>query len=537
MNQFSTSSKIAATVRRCGVFSLLVTVGSLVSAQVSDDSSTRSTAKAPESSTAATYGGESEPKRDPVEMNGPIFVDWPKPQVALVFSGEQEGYLEPCGCAGLHNQKGGLKRRMTLFDQLRSQDWPLVAIDAGGLANRPGAQSQIKMQRAIESLIKLGYAAVGLGTPELGMDMLSVAINLDPENNPLTSANVGLVDFSSGFTRRFKVVEAGGKKIGITSVLGKKEVVELKNASDLVLMSPDEALAEVAPPLRDGNCDQLVLLVYGDAEEARRLARKFPIFDWVVAAKGAQEPLLQAAPIEGTKSHLVEVGHKGMYVVVVGLYDDPSKPFRYEKVPLDARFADAPEMQQMMVDYQEELKTLGLAGLGVKELPHTSGREFAGSAACAECHTKATEVHRNTPHFHATETLEARTSPPRMHDPECLSCHVTGWEPQKYFPFTSGYVSLEKTPNLVGNGCENCHGPAAKHVAVELGELEVSDEELEKLRADLRLKVVENEGNKEGQVFKEGKVVNMCMQCHDQDNSPDFDFQKYWPQVEHHGKD
>ena len=194
-------------------------------------------------------------------------------------------------------------------------------------------------------------------------------------------------------------------------------------------------------------------------------------------------------------------------------------------------------MQRMMTEYQEELKTLGLAGLGLKPSPHSTSREFAGSAACADCHTEATEVFVNTPHFHATETLATRTSPPRMHDPECLSCHVTGWEPQKYFPFTSGYLGLAKTPNMTGNGCENCHGPAAKHVAVELGELEVSEEEQEKLRADLRLKIVENEGNKEGQEFANGKVVKMCMQCHDQDNSPDFDFQEYWPQVEHHGKD
>jgi hypothetical protein len=27
------------------------------------------------------------------------------------------------------------------------------------------------------------------------------------------------------------------------------------------------------------------------------------------------------------------------------------------------------------------------------------------------------------------------------------------------------------------------------------------------------------------------------MQCHDLDNSPDFDFQLYWPHVKHEGKD
>src|SRR5689334_17284064 len=52
-------------------------------------------------------------KVDPIAVNGEIFIDqatkqpWPKPDVALVFSGEQNGYLEPCGCAGLVNQKGG----------------------------------------------------------------------------------------------------------------------------------------------------------------------------------------------------------------------------------------------------------------------------------------------------------------------------------------------------------------------------------------------------------------------------------------------
>ena len=29
------------------------------------------------------------------------------------------------------------------------------------------------------------------------------------------------------------------------------------------------------------------------------------------------------------------------------------------------------------------------------------------------------------------------------------------------------------------------------------------------------------------------KAVNNCLECHDLDNSPQFDFDTYWPQVEH----
>jgi hypothetical protein len=188
----------------------------------------------------------------------------------------------------------------------------------------------------------------------------------------------------------------------------------------------------------------------------------------------------------------------------------------------------------MHVDYQQQLEQLGLENLGLKPGLHPTGRKFAGSAVCADCHLSATDVYENTPHFHATDTL-LRLNPPRQFDPECLSCHATGWEPQKYFPFESGFLGLQKTPELVGNGCENCHGPAARHVAAETGEIAATDQEMEALRAALRLKNVENEGNMKGQVF--GKVVELCMQCHDLDNSPDFDFQEFWPQVEHEGKD
>jgi hypothetical protein len=57
----------------------------------------------------------------------------------------------------------------------------------------------------------------------------------------------------------------------------------------------------------------------------------------------------------------------------------------------------------------------------------------------------------------------------------------------------------------------------------------------EALRAELRMHVGPKDGNKDGQTF--GPAVRNCMRCHDLDNSPDFDFQQYWPKVKHGGKD
>jgi hypothetical protein len=500
---------------------------------------------ADEHAQGAAAGGYADKKEkvDPIAANGPIFVDWPKPDVALVFSGEQDGYLEPCGCAGLENQKGGLRRRATFLKELRAKGWPIVEMDSGGQEKHFGIQAEIKVDFALRALAKMEYAAVGLGADDLRIDLLPIVINLDAATNPLVSANVGIVDFESGLNKRFKVVEAGGMKIGITSVLGKKDLARLQNVTDFKLLEPEAALAEVVPQLKAAGCDQIVLLAHAEPEESKQLARRFRDFNWVITAHGAEEPPIEAARIEGTDAHLIEVGHKGMYVTVIGLYRNndgnresnaPSPPFRYQRVPLDHRFGDAAEIDAMHHEYQKRLQTLGWEGLGLKPTLHPSGRLFAGSKVCADCHLTATDVYEKSPHFHATETI-VKLQPARHFDPECVSCHATGWEPQKYFPFESGFLGLEKTPTMTGNGCENCHGPAARHVAAESGELSLSDAQIEELRAALRIAIVPNEGNKEGQVF--GKVVDMCMQCHDLDNSPDFDFQKYWPEVKHVGKD
>ncbi len=476
---------------------------------------------------------------DALKKNGgPLFVDWPKPDLVLVFSGEMDGYLEPCGCAGLENQKGGLKRRQTFLKQLADDGWPVIALDMGGQIRRFGPQADIKYRFAMKALTTLGYPAIGLGIKELQLDanyLAYVLSNFEDVPNPLVSANVSIIDPGLGLSSRYRVIQAGGKKIGVTSVLGKKHQADLQNSPDILWTDPAVAIGKILPELLNANCDLLTLLVHADPDEATALAKQFPQFQFVATTGGAEEPPHRWVTIEGTETQLIEAGHKGMYVIVIGMYNDPQQPLRLQRVPLDHRFEDSDQMQELLVEYQNELKTLGLSGLGLSGNKHPVD-SFVGSEACADCHTEATEVFLETPHSHATQTL-VDLDPPRHFDPECLSCHVTGWNAQEFFPYASGYMGLKETPLLTDNGCENCHGPGASHVAAENGDTDADDDELERLRAAMRLKIVENEGNQEGQEIKTAFVVKMCLDCHDLDNSPEFDFQEYWKHVEHHGKD
>ncbi len=459
-----------------------------------------------------------------------LFKGWGQPSVTLVLTGQQKGYIEPCGCTGLANQKGGLARRQTLIRELQAKGWPLCSLDVGNQVRRFGRQAELKFQITAEGLTQMGYQAIAFGELDLSLSVGEVAaatMSSDDKPSVFVSANAAVLDRS--LTPRFQIVEAGGQRIGVTSILGTAEQKKLSN-SEIVLQPVAESLAEVWPELEQAECDLYVLLAHASLDESRELARKFTGFDVIVSSGGFGDPTYEPETMEDTEAILVQVGVKGMFVGVVGFFPDDEQRLRYQRVPLDARFADAPEMLDLLKSYQEQLEITGLEGLGVKPVQHATGRQFVGSQACADCHTKAFAVWKETPHAHATDSLvypNERSEIPRHHDPECLSCHVTGWNPQSYFPYTSGYLGLEAPPLLVGNGCENCHGPGSAHVAAESGDVDASDELLKELRMAMRLPLA--------------KAEQKYMECHDLDNDPNFHlegaFERYWPQVEHRGLD
>ena len=148
-------------------------------------------------------------------MREPLFVDWPEPQWALLVTGRQRGYLEPCGCAGLENQKGGLMRRQTLIDRLANRGWRVVSVDVGNQVRRIGEQAEVKFDYSVEALRLMQYAAVGFGPDDLRLSATHLVKAItDDEFQPqlFASANVSLFDES--FTSLYRIVTVGGRRVG-----------------------------------------------------------------------------------------------------------------------------------------------------------------------------------------------------------------------------------------------------------------------------------------------------------------------------------
>ena len=473
-------------------------------------------------------GEDSGAKATADELKPPVpFDGWTKPVLAFFVTGQQMGYIEPCGCTGLENQKGGLARRFTLLKQLREEKgWNVVPLDVGNQVRRYGPQSVIKFQRTSDAMRTMGYKAVAFGPDDLLLPATELLSSTSPAEGAsiFTSTNVEVI--SRDFTPAWQVIEAGGKKIGVVAILGDSLRQKLQG-DEVTFLPAADSLQAALEKVREAGCDFHILLAHASLDESRQLAKLAGAFDLVITGGGIGEPTLEMEKIEGCKAQMVQVGTKGMYAGVVGLFDDADSPLRYQRLSLDSSYKDAPEMLKLLADYQEELRQLGLEGSGAREQPHPSGNRFVGTEKCGECHLKALAVWEKTPHSHATDSIVRPTTGrgdiPRHYDPECISCHATGWEPQKFFPFTSGYLDLEKTAHLKHNGCENCHGPGSAHVAAEEGE--GGDEQRMMLRESMKLPLAGD------------RAKLKCLECHDLDNDPHFKFEEYWPKVEHVGKD
>ncbi|MEI7863436.1 MAG: hypothetical protein WCJ21_12425, partial [Planctomycetota bacterium] len=211
------------------------------------------------------------------ERNGPVFQGWAQPRAVIVFTGELDGYIEPCGCTGKENQKGGLSRRENFLQALQSVGWPVVAVDLGGQVRRFGRQSEVKFQSISDGLRTMNYAGVGLGPDDLRLpaeELVAAVAAVGDQPTPFLSANVGLLGLVNNITPRQRIVEVGGLRIGITAVLGDKQAAQVRNDAIEVIPAA-EALAGPAAAFTKAGCTHQVLLSWADPEETKALAARY----------------------------------------------------------------------------------------------------------------------------------------------------------------------------------------------------------------------------------------------------------------------
>lgn len=460
---------------------------------------------------AGTQGSGAQGKGSP-DRGAPTVIG---ERVRLLVSGSLDGRLEPCGCAG--GQLGGLPRRMAhLLEPGRSYDF---LIEGGNLVR--GA-TPIEHEKAITAVLVLfgmsrRYDALAVGPHDLAL----------PADWPpfLTAMQVPVLASDLQSTvgewpgQAFLERDVRGTPVRLAALTMRLPAANggengANAAAGLTLLAPEQAWQRA---MQGATPETMrVLLVHDAPDRVRALARTLePRPDLVVGIDDTHtEPPAGPETDPEIGVPIVHPGIRGRYLLDLTLARTSAGPrvLAYEPVPLrgsDTKpgAGEDPDTKQLLLQHREQVAEQDVLEKMAGTLPAPKGGAYVGSAACKECHREDYEIWELKKHARAWQTLVDAEQDPQRYGwpvtqyPDCVSCHVVGYREQ------GGFVSASETPHLVNVGCERCHGAGGEHV---------------KAPKEHRM----------GRVG-DGAPSLVCVQCHDFEQSPDFDYQQRWLQIQH----
>jgi len=432
----------------------------------------------------------------------------PAAAAQLVAFGDLRGELLPCGCSP-DGQFGGLPRREGYWNALLrglspGTDAP-VLVDLGNNFPEPSAQGRLKIEVIQPLLGKMPLAAILPGPNELRLGLAALDRNLPylVTNNDVPGAFLaertvprpagGLVIL--GYLSPGLVYQGSQDRFRLTGL----------NAD---LLERYRALIAREP------AQQAVLLFRGSDEELVRFAAS-GLFGAIIAGNPSGDELTAPTERRVAGYRIPQVPTKGQGAIVLttlgtaalgaleagapaGSAPAAGSPPRVDL--LKEGIPDGPAALAALKVYDARVKALFFQELRIREAS-AQDSPYAGAQACQACHQPAFATWQASRHAGALRALDAVG---KQFDPECLDCHVAGFD-------RGGFVSGDATPHLAGVQCESCHGPAKRHQA-----------EPERVR----LPAI-------GVLGGAHPEESTCRSCHRGAHSPKFSFADYWPRIRH----
>jgi len=373
-------------------------------------------------------------------------------------------------------------------------------VDAGDLFGRRNRNDKLQTEFLCEVTGSLGYDAIGLGERELNFGLPYFRRMIEQFGLPYTNANVSDPATGNLILPEYLIVERAGIRFGICSVMDPSHKFIAWSGDDVLLdvADPVTTMRELVPRLRE-KADTIILLAHLGDRGAEQLAREVSGIDAIVVGHTLRNHKTERVIADAA---ILAAAHEGRFIGRADVYIEPDDgkimSIDVSITSLDETVADEPGMQQRVTDFQLRLEEAKLARRA--RYPRDRGSEheqYLGEVSCKRCHEDIYEIYRQTPHRSAFNGLRSRGM---NFEPECLSCHTTGYQ------YHNGYDEQHRTAKLSGVQCEACHGYGSEH----------------------------SRDGKYATVARES-----CLECHDLQNSHhaddgyEFDYATYWEKIKH----
>ncbi len=405
--------------------------------------------------------------------------------ILVVYTGNLLAELKPCGCAKEEDQ-GGIERRMQYLNDLRKNKPNLLLVDTGDHFKEPTRQGKLKAETLMKATEKMSYDAVALGERDLvyGSQFLRdlpipfIAGNIELENLPFQKTRI----------KEFK----NGLKVATLSVVD-PSLFYLKNHTGLKIPDPDQIVSQEISRIKESS-DLIVLLTHMDREKAIKYMGIDGVDIVINGHIDSETDTVDMKPVYKAEKIFVQASPRGqkMGEIQVRFNEMGKISFEQRMVRLDSSIKKDPEMLKLYEIYNDKIEVMFFESLAAKRNKDKVS-VYAGDTVCKTCHPVAHDKWSSSRHGKAYETLRKIN---KAFDPECLVCHVVGYNSP------GGFISELDTPDLKNVQCEVCHGAGKKHVSAPMPGFG-------------------------------SEARNACKKCHVKNHSPRFNFTQYWPKIKH----
>jgi nitrate reductase cytochrome c-type subunit len=303
-----------------------------------------------------------------------------------------------------------------------------------------------------------------------------------------TNAEPSTTNASTNWIKKSIFVQRNDKRIQILGVVSPR----LSTQGHWRVADPKQAvLSEIAK----SRADVRVLLAYAEETELIDLAKSIPELSFVIGGPTGQT----LPPRRHGRVIVSSATNKGKYLVSAKLFGTPDQRLEATKITeVSSELPQNPKQDSNLDRFYQLLKQKDFSasetGVQTARVPHgVKDYEIAGSDSCLKCHTVDQHVWLSSHHSHAFASIEKSNA---HFEPACQVCHTTG------YALPGGFETVASSEDRLGVGCESCHGPSLAHV---------------------------NQPTKRTPF----NAVDQCRKCHDLENSPKFDYAKYWPKIAH----
>ncbi|MCF6218564.1 MAG: hypothetical protein L3J94_07385 [Gammaproteobacteria bacterium] len=406
--------------------------------------------------------------------------------LTLIYSGDFNGELEPCGCSEGGNY-GGVLRRSTTLKALREEQPDLVAISAGQLLANESRRDQLKSEYILKAFSTLHYDAVAVRWRDLAYGTAFI----ESYNIPWLVGNWQHPDDNVTTSRK---ITRDGVTLRVFSWLSPKRSPFRQMDESQWLTLDDVSVVQQGLKEASERGELTVLLT---AWPLRKVKREFNLADVDILVVRAAHEIFSEPQLEGD-TLVLQPGSRGMRLGRVDLEftDGKIKEYQHQVIEMPESVADDESLRQWYIEYNAKVKAAYLAEVEVKKRLASGERDYLGVDTCATCHQPQFEAWQGMKHADAFATLE---NVGKSFDPDCIVCHTVGFD-------AGGFIDFTITPELMNVQCESCHGAGKAHVESR-GEIATPNQAM--------------------------PPQARCQQCHVGSHSPDFSYDRYWPKVVH----